>query len=292
MPIFPDRHAVSVVMPAYRAEHTIVAAVRSVIAQTVHDWELLIVADDHTDYETLLGRSGIIDRRIRFFATGKIGSGSPPARNIGIDNARFRYSAILDADDQFHPEKLARALPALDDFGIVSTALQLTDADGRPLRRVGEGPDRPLLAQDYKFINLSMDSMLVYDRNKADPRFNSEFPCLTDIEFLLRLLAHNAAVFHLGTPLHTYSKQPASISNKPGASARIAETKRRILSLLAAGAYPLADPDGTKGMTCFYEISLRAEESYGRQLLENPGLLFEDHLEPMLAAHQNQIILL
>lgn len=288
MPLTSAAPGISVVMPVFRAEKTVVRAVRSVMAQTHPNWELIMVADDAVDYEAVLGRAGIADRRIRHLATGATGSGSPPARNLGLDAARYAVSAILDADDAFAPDKLARALPQLADHGIVSTALRVESASGDQLRTVGTRPDRVLDPGSYKFVNFSMDSMLVYDRNRADPRFDPSFPCLTDIAFLLKLWEKNETVFHLGAPLHVYTKQASSVSNKPGAGAAMIATKKRLIEMIGSGAVPLADPVGREGLLRFYEISLAAEEDYGARLAENPGLLFEDHLEPMLAGRVPQ----
>lgn len=273
---------ISIIMPAYGAKDTIVQAVESVCAQTHPHWELIIVADDDVDYEQILGQAGIVDQRIRHLSTGHIGSGSPPARNIGLDASLFRYAAILDADDLFHPRKLELVSPHLHTHGIVSCGLQVCRADLTPLRTVGTQMTGPLSASAYKFTNVSMDSMLVHDRQISDPRYDPSFPCLTDIEFLLKLFAANEGVFHLGEPLHLYTKQMGSVSNKPGASAHMVDTKKRLLSALRRGEYPLADPEGVAGMIAFYEISLNAEQDYSAQLQKDPNLLFEDHLEKLL----------
>ena len=283
MPLSQTGAPVSIIMPAFRAEKSIAGAVASVLAQTHAQWELLIIADDDKDYAGVLVQAGITDARIRHFSTGATGSGSSPTRNVGLDNARHAIAAMLDADDRMLPDKLARALPHLEAHGIVSTALRIETAEGRFLRTVGEGPDRVLDPGGYKFVNLSMDSMLVYDRTRADPRYDPSFPCLTDIEFLLKLWAGNSTVFHLGTPLHVYAKQPVSISNGPGAGAVMVATKKRLYAALAAGDYPLADESGRVGLMDFYRRSRLAEETYGARLAERPGLLFEDHLEPLLA---------
>ncbi len=274
---------VSIVVPAFRAEASLKRAVTSALVQTHRNWELIVVADDAADYEAVLGREGISDQRIRFLATGNVGSGSPPARNLGLEAAQHRYAAILDADDAFFPEKLARCLPLLKEHAIISCALQVADERMTPLRTVGEKRDGILEVGAYKFTNISMDSMLVYDRRVADPRFDAGFPCLTDIDFLLKLFAHSDHVYHLGTPLHYYVKQKDSISNKPGASAVMVETKNRLLALLERGAYPLAEEAGRAGLIAFYRQSLKAEETYASLLAAKPDLLFEDHLETHLA---------
>ncbi len=278
------RDTISIVMPAYRAEATIVRAVASALAQSHPHWELLIISDDQTDYKAVLAHAGIADQRLRFLTTGAIGSGSSAARNVALDVATTPYVAILDADDVLHPEKLERALAVLPEYGIVSTALQVMGPDMSPLRQVGAGPDCILDAGSYKFTNFSMDSMLVYDREKADPRFDVELMRLTDIDFLLKLFAVNPQCFHLGAPLHQYVKEPQSVSNRPGASARLITAKAQLLQRLRNGYYPLADPGGLGGMIRFWEISQRAEEAYASRLAANPGLLFEDHLAPRLKA--------
>ena len=44
----------------------------------------------------------------------------------------------------------------------------------------------------------------------------------------------------------------------------------------------MADATGPEGMAAYLRISLRAEATYPAAVAANPGLLFEDHLEPML----------
>lgn len=281
-------HDVSIVMPAYKSQTTIVGAVRSVLAQSFTQWELQVICDDLTDYEALLKGAGINDPRIKHHTTGKIGAGSSPARNVGLDQANSRFIAILDADDVFHPEKLSRVMAhfasevgAISD--IVSCGLQITDAQLNPLRQVGTDVlSGELLASRYKFTNISMDSMLVFDRQNCDPRYDASFPCLTDIEFLFKLFAASKGVFHIAEPLHSYTKQTLSITNGPDAGAQLIATKRRVLGLLQDGAYPFADPDAQQGMIAFYQASLKAEETFGVVLQTNPSALFEDHVEPFL----------
>lgn len=273
---------ISIVMPAYRAEGTIVLSVASVLLQSYQDWELLIVADDNADYEQVLGRAGIYDSRIRHLTTSTVCSGSPKARNVGLDAARFRYSAILDADDYMHPEKLTRAMSKVRHYPLVSCALRLVSHDRRLLRTVGVGKDRLLRSDQYKFTNYSSDSMLVYDRQHADPRFDPELTCATDVDFLLRLFAHTDACYHLGTPLHWYVKQPVSVTNGSGASERLIRSKKLLQTRLAHGHYPLKDPHAREHFEFFYECSLTAEAEFGLARFSNPHALFEDFMEAAL----------
>lgn len=275
---------ISIVMPAFRAEEVISGAVKSVLRQSVADWRLIIVADDGVDYEALLGRSGIADRRIRVLASGGIGSGASRARNAGLDAIETAYVAVLDADDRFQPEKLARLVGALAETPIVSTAITDVAADGRVLRTIGAGADRLLTAGAHKFVNFSMDSMIGWDRRRVDGRYDAALPNMNDLEFLMQLYRTSATSFHIGVPLHDYVKQPASLSNGAGFSERMIAAKTTLRERLAAGYYRFADAGAAEGLDRFLAISLEAEQSYPAALRQEPGLLFEDHIEPRLKA--------
>jgi hypothetical protein len=72
------------------------------------------------------------------------------------------------------------------------------------------------------------------------------------------------------------------MSNGPGVTEKMVRSKRKILRRLETEFYKLADPRGVEGMAQFLRISIEAEQTYGVALAATPGLLFEDHLEPML----------
>lgn len=100
---------VSVITPCYNAETTIAETIESVMAQTYNDWELLVIDDCSTDGSAeIIKQYSAKDARIRYLRT-VAPSGSPALpRNIGIDNARGRFIAFLDADDVWLPEKLEK----------------------------------------------------------------------------------------------------------------------------------------------------------------------------------------
>ncbi len=275
---------VAIITPCYKAERWIGAAVRSVLSQTYPHWEHWIIADDGADYEALLAAEGLRDPRLRFLSSGAVGGGASRARNAALDALTAPFVAILDADDRFKPDKLEQAVAALAHHAIVSVALDEYDETGRHLRLVGQGPDRELTPAIYKWTSLSMDSMLVWDRRRTDARYDLELTNMTDLELLLQLYRTAPASWHLGTPLHDYLKLSVSMSNGPGVTEKMIRSKREILRRLETGFYPMADSHGPEGMAAFLRISLEAEQTYGDALAATPGLLFEDHLEPMLKA--------
>ena len=104
---------VSVVMPAYNVAAYIGAAIDSVKAQTVADWELLVVDDGSTDatYETVR-RLAAGDARIRLLQ--KSNGGISTARNMALAVSRGDFIAILDSDDIWEPTYLAEQLAVFD----------------------------------------------------------------------------------------------------------------------------------------------------------------------------------
>ncbi|WEK03922.1 MAG: glycosyltransferase family A protein [Candidatus Devosia phytovorans] len=274
---------VAIITPAYRAEDTIVTTVQSVLAQTHADWQLWLVADDGADYAAMLAAAGLADPRIRYRSSGGIGRGASNARNVALDEITAPYCAILDADDRLKPRKLELALKGLEQHAIVTTALDVMSDDFTHLRFVGQGPDRVLTPGMHKFVSLSMDSMVLWDRRRTDGRYDPTMSNMTDLELLLQLYRTVPLSFHLGTPLHDYVKRSNSMSNGSNIAAGMIASKREILRRLEAGHYGLGQQD-VDGLAAFLTISLDAEARYAAALAANPGLLFEDHLEPMLVA--------
>lgn len=103
--------AVSVILPTYDRLQYLPAAIESVLAQTLRDWELLI-ADDGSAPETQDYLAGLESPRIRVLHAAH--SGNPGAvRNRAIRAAHGRHIAFLDSDDYWRPGKLATQLAAV-----------------------------------------------------------------------------------------------------------------------------------------------------------------------------------
>ncbi|WP_161796890.1 glycosyltransferase family 2 protein [Devosia soli] len=274
---------VAVITPAFRAQDTLATTVRSVLDQTHADWQHWIIADDGFDYAGFLQERGLRDGRQVFVSSGGIGSGASRTRNVALDQLQTPYAAILDADDRLKPEKLARAVEALAHHAIVTTALDVMTMDFVHLRYVGNGPDRVMTPGEHKWISLSMDSMVVWDRRRTDARYDPTLSNMTDLELLLQLYRKTPQSMHLGTPLHDYIKRDGSMSNGKDVAAGMIASKTEILRRVESGFYSLSSVD-LAGIARFLRVSLVAEAAFGKALAEHPGLLFENHLEPMLAA--------
>lgn len=274
---------VAIITPAYKAQGTLPATVRSVIGQTHSDWQHWIISDDGFDYAGFVDERGLADPRQVFLNSGGVGRGASVTRNVALDQIEAPRVAILDADDRLKPQKLEMVTAALEQYGIVTCALDVMNMDFTHLRHVAAGPSRALRPGAHKWVNISMDSMIVWDRTRGDGRYDPSMSNMTDLELLLQLYRTIPESYHLGTPLHDYIKRDGSMSNGQDVAAGMIASKSEILRRLEDGHYGLADED-VDGVAAFLRISLQAEAGYGAALTAQPGLLFEDHIEPMLAA--------
>lgn len=128
---------VSVIMPAYNAERFVEAAIRSVMAQTITDWELLVLEDGSTDGTALVVQKlAQEDHRIHFLPNVS-NMGVARTRNRGLDLCRGRYIALLDSDDIWLPDKLEKQLELAERTGadIVYCSYGIIDENSKPCLR-------------------------------------------------------------------------------------------------------------------------------------------------------------
>jgi glycosyltransferase involved in cell wall biosynthesis len=89
---------ISVIIPAYNSEATIVETIRSVQLQTINDWEIIVVDDGSTDKTVqLVNDLSVEDNRIRVIRQKN--QHVSAARNLGIKNAVFDWLLFLDSDE-------------------------------------------------------------------------------------------------------------------------------------------------------------------------------------------------
>lgn len=124
---------VSIIVPVYNAGAYIEKTIETVKAQTYRAWELLLVDDCSTDDSRQKIRSCIQEGggQIRLIEKTR-NEGTARARNTGIDAARGRYIAFLDADDLWMPDKLLKELTFMKEkqAAFVFTAYEFGDQNG------------------------------------------------------------------------------------------------------------------------------------------------------------------
>jgi glycosyltransferase involved in cell wall biosynthesis len=101
---------VSVIIPAYNSAAKVKGAIKSALAQTYKDFEIVVIDDGSTDETESVVRS--FGDRVLYFKQENQGAGA--ARNAGIKRSSGEFIAFLDSDDLWSPEKLDEQIPLLE----------------------------------------------------------------------------------------------------------------------------------------------------------------------------------
>ena len=128
---------VSVIMPAFNREKYIAESIRSVLAQTYTNLELIIIDDGSTDHTLEIARQFESDGRVRIMQNDK-NIGIAMTRNRGLGLAKGELIAPLDSDDVwFDTKKLEKQVAffnANPDYALVGGAIVHIDPEGNHLR--------------------------------------------------------------------------------------------------------------------------------------------------------------
>ena len=113
-PAFPSEPPrVAVIVPAYGVAHLLGEALDSLLDQTFTAWECLVIDDGAPDDVAGAVAPYLPDPRIRYLATAN--QGVSGARNTAIAATCAPLIALLDGDDRFRPDYLAKTVSALED---------------------------------------------------------------------------------------------------------------------------------------------------------------------------------
>ncbi|MDB5407863.1 MAG: glycosyl transferase family 2 [Rhodospirillales bacterium] len=127
---------VSVVIPAFNADQFVERAVRSALAQTCDDLEIIVVDDGSTDRTSEIV-AAIAEKDCRVTLLRQTNQGVAAARNAGIACSQGQFVAPLDADDLWHSTKLEKQLEMFDrrpDVGLVYALYSFIDAEDKLIR--------------------------------------------------------------------------------------------------------------------------------------------------------------
>ncbi len=227
---------ISVIMPNYDGRRFIEAAVASVLAQTLADFELIVVDDASRDGSAdLVAALARRDPRIRLLRSD-VNTGPAGARNRGLAAARGRWVAVVDNDDLLHPERLSLLVAAAEAGGadIAADSLLIFDDDrARPPRLLQPCPAharsvRTGLAEYVRSNALRAGGMpLGYLKpifratmlQATAIRYDPSLRTAEDYDFVARLLLAGYAFLAFPHITYFYRKHPASVSHRLGAAA-------------------------------------------------------------------------
>jgi len=193
---------VSIAIPFFNNAATLEVAIRSVFAQTLNDWELLLIDDGSCDGSLKIAQS-VRDSRVRTFTDGE-NRGLVYRLNQAAGLARGELLARMDADDIMHPERLGVQSDYLDshpNIHLTGSAAYIIDARNQPVglrdaeeRRSRTGWTFPML------IHPTVMGRTLWFR---DNPYDSRYVRAEDVELWYRTRAH-ACVKNLRQPLLFY----------------------------------------------------------------------------------------
>lgn len=216
------RPLVSVVVPSWNSELTLLETLRSVAAQTYRELEIIIVNDGSTDRTPALAAQFCGDEpRARLIT--QTNGGVASARNAGIAEARGDWVAPVDADDLWHPAKIgkqvAAVLAARERPGFAYCWFRVIDGDGNI---VGSGPRWEIQGHGFNRIAyrnpVGNGSALLISRDAAlraggyDPSLRARGAQGCEDVLLQLLIARDHPVALVPGHLVGYRRHPQSMS--------------------------------------------------------------------------------
>jgi glycosyltransferase involved in cell wall biosynthesis len=216
---------VSVVVPAFNAAETIAETLQSISRQTWRDLEVVVVDDGSTDgTAALVRRHAAGDPRVRIIAQPNRGVAA--ARNAGIRAGTGAFIAFIDADDLWHPTKIAKQMAVLlaggPDMALVYAPFRLLDPAGRVIGSPRKyGVDGWVLHRHFH-TNLVGNGSAILIRRRVLEEFGGFDPSLRregaegceDLLLQLRI----AARYRFGEVreyLVGYRRRPGNMSSNP-----------------------------------------------------------------------------
>lgn len=219
---------ISIIMPAFNAERYLEKAIRSALAQSLADLEIIVINDGSSDRTGKILKD-MTRRHDRIVALeNDRNRGAAFSRNLGIRAASGDWIALLDADDWWDQRRLARLLAMAEKHSADIVADNLYFVDGRtatpwrtlfPRKRFSE---MPISVDDY----LQNDLPGVYGTwGVLKPMFNKSFLSTNNIlynetmrirhdnAFYLECFYHKPIVLLCSDPLYYYRIHTQSISS-------------------------------------------------------------------------------
>lgn len=194
---------ISVVMPVHNGLPFLDESIKSILAQTISDFEFVIFDDASTDGSAeLLGEWAQRDARIQLHHSSKQ-LGLAGSSNAVVSNARAPIVARMDADDIAHPDRLRRQLSIMEghpDIVVIGTLCDGIDASGRVVRP----RDRWRLLRRSGYIPFPHGSTMFRRKVFDDVGGYNELMTGAEDQDLFRKMATKGRVVTLSDVLYSY----------------------------------------------------------------------------------------
>ncbi len=305
---------VSVVLPVYNREDTVARAINSVLNQSYTNLELIIVDDCSTDQSLRVIR-GFQDDRINVIALQQ-NEGANAARNRGVAEARGRFIAFQDSDDEWAEDKLKMQI---DDMVCRNLAASFC------AHFLVDGTRRSIVPKDYekkekyeadlsnilKNYNVVSTQTLVVSKDIfiETGGFDEDMPRLQDYEFVIRLV-QKAKIGYIAKPLVFVYRTTESISTNLdalcGAVALLLAKHRGFLNIESILSFFLSNELSVGDGSRLHVDCMRLQETLSNKNIDDinileyavgqmagqiglhnrvQGKLYEDQLEKLKSNH-------
>lgn len=205
----------SVIIPTWNRPVLLAQAIRSVLGQTIDDFECIVVNDAGAEPSDIP-----VDDRISVIGRS-VNGGPAAARNTGLAVARAPYVAFLDDDDIFTPERLEIALSGLARAPLTLCAMGSVDGVGSTVRLLEGGVHDVILNETTPHLNT------VAVRTEMAPRFDERYDGSEDLDWWLRVTSR--------VPVTTDQRvgclwrRHAGERGRAGTAARLAGSRRLLI---------------------------------------------------------------
>lgn len=207
---------ISIIIPAYNASAYIAECLRSIVAQSISDKEVIVVDDGSTDTTAAIVRKQFPEVKLISRENG----GLSAARNTGLDNASGEWVTFVDADDMLLPDALTTLLGYAESTGAdvvngnhIEGLTPPTYLPGCPERRasLSSGTEAMELTFYRKIDGSAWGKLYRNSLFKSGIRF-TEGLYYEDLDIIYRLYAAARKVAHIPENVYFYRLSPEGIS--------------------------------------------------------------------------------
>ncbi|MBR2282466.1 MAG: glycosyltransferase [Spirochaetales bacterium] len=207
-----DNPLISIIVPVYNSEKYLSRCLDSIKAQTLSDFECLVIDDGSTDSSgSICDSYASEDSRFKVFH--KENGGVSKARNLGLDHACGDYVGFVDSDDWIDDTMFDILFRNASDNGCEVSVCRCfgenSDGSGRLLNRTEAICS---LFEEDGICGYSCNKLVKRDLIGVS-RYNPELRYLEDTVFFHGLLKRASGVFLQNMPLYHYDKHPESVTS-------------------------------------------------------------------------------
>jgi glycosyltransferase involved in cell wall biosynthesis len=205
---------VSVIIPVHNAAPWLERCLDSLSAQTLRDYEVLLVDDASTDASPRIAERYCVNFPDIFrYVRRNARKGPGPARNTGLTHARGEYIGFVDSDDTVRPEMFATLYDAARGGQADIVMCGYDEKYGaKETRHTPPAMTRDELLQDRLWQPCPWNKLF---RRAVIERYGLRFPETyfgDDMAFIAKFLFHTAAITIVPEPLYMYWKRDGSLS--------------------------------------------------------------------------------